>query len=658
MISMTSFGGGMSIELEPPIAGPDGKPRQRKVRPARAKAQPEEKATAGNGAAPGDVAEGDGAAADGDFSESAPEPDAAKPPRPSVGKQETSGSCKMTTKGLVWRDPDDDEKPPIVVAGQFEIIAESRDDFGFNWGILLRWKDPDGKSREWAMPKSLLAGDGIEVRRALLDGGLYVAAGGKARNLLNSYLASIHTKARAKAVTSTGWFGKTFVFPDCAIGRENGDRVILQLPNFVDHAYNVRGTLEEWQTNIARFAEGNSRLALAISTAFAAAIAGPCGAESGGIHFRGRSSVGKTTALNVAGSVWGGGDRGFIRSWRATANGLEATAATHSDALLCLDEISQLSGKEAGEVAYMLGNGLGKSRASRDASLRKPASWRLLFLSTGEISLADKMAEDARNRRQTAGQQVRIIDLPSDTGNHGLFDNLHGFESAARLADHLRSASSRFYGTPIRKFIEAIAPELDNIAVSIKGSVQQFVGDNCPGDDCDGQVKRGCARFGLIGVAGELVTSLDILPWSPREALQAAGACFRAWVEARGGIEPSEEREGIAAVRAFLSAHGFSRFLPAWEQAAGADPKIINLAGYRKRSVDEQDGWDYFITTEAWAEIAAGFSKKSLAETLVKRGFLIPEDERHRSKSERIPEIGRRRVYHVSHKIFSGGGND
>ena len=56
----------------------------------------------------------------------------------------------------------------------------------------------------------------------------------------------------------------------------------------------------------------------------------------------------------------------------------------------------------------MLGNGLGKSRASRDASLRKPASWRLLFLSTGEISLADKMAEDARNRRQTAGQRGRL----------------------------------------------------------------------------------------------------------------------------------------------------------------------------------------------------------------------------------------------------------
>src|ERR1700732_582923 len=41
MISMTSFGGGMSIELAPPIAGPDGKPRQRKVRAARGKAEKE-----------------------------------------------------------------------------------------------------------------------------------------------------------------------------------------------------------------------------------------------------------------------------------------------------------------------------------------------------------------------------------------------------------------------------------------------------------------------------------------------------------------------------------------------------------------------------------------------------------------------------------------
>jgi hypothetical protein len=42
-------------------------------------------------------------------------------------------------------------------------------------------------------------------------------------------------------------------------------------------------------------------------------------AEGGGVHFKGASSTGKSTALHVAGSVWGGGDtNGYIRSWRST----------------------------------------------------------------------------------------------------------------------------------------------------------------------------------------------------------------------------------------------------------------------------------------------------------------------------------------------------
>jgi hypothetical protein len=46
-------------------------------------------------------------------------------------------------------------------------------------------------------------------------------------------------------------------------------------------------------------------------------------------------------------------------------------------------------------------------------------------------------AEDPRNRRQTAGQQVRVVDLPSDTGVYGLFDTLHGFENGTVFADYL-----------------------------------------------------------------------------------------------------------------------------------------------------------------------------------------------------------------------------
>jgi uncharacterized protein (DUF927 family) len=170
-----------------------------------------------------------------------------------------------------------------------------------------------------------------------------------------------------------------------------GERYILQHTGAIDHAYRKSGMLEEWQEHVARYAISNSRLGLALSTAFAAPLLYPTSSESGGFHFRGGSSTGKTTALIVAGSAWGGGGvRGFIRTWRATSNGLEGVAALHCDALLCLDEMGQVDGREAGAIAYMLANGCGKARANRDGFARPAAEWRLLFLSSGEVGLAER----------------------------------------------------------------------------------------------------------------------------------------------------------------------------------------------------------------------------------------------------------------------------
>lgn len=91
------------------------------------------------------------------------------------------------------------------------------------------------------MPRSLLAGDGLEVRRVLLDGGLYIGASAKARTLLTTYFASMHVAARLRAVTSTGWFGSTFILPDGAVGVAALDEhFILQTAHVVDHAYNIR----------------------------------------------------------------------------------------------------------------------------------------------------------------------------------------------------------------------------------------------------------------------------------------------------------------------------------------------------------------------------------------------------------------------------------
>jgi uncharacterized protein (DUF927 family) len=566
------------------------------------------------------------------------------------------GGFQMLDRGLVWRDPSDQEKPEVLVAGPFEILALVRDDTGRAWGLLLRWKDPDGRTHEWAMPRALLAGDGADFRRVLLDGGLYLATSLKARNLFNTFLSSARIERRARAVSGVGWDGATFVLPDGAIGKPDGERAILQTTGPVEHAFNVRGSLAEWQDKVAKYALGNSRLLLAISAAFAAAVVEACGVETGGIHLRGPSSIGKTTALIVAGSAWGGGERTrYVKSWRSTSNGLEAVATVHNHTLLCLDELAQASPKEAGEVIYMLAGGVGRARASRDTTLRKTPKWRLLFLSSGEIGLADKIAEDMRGRRVTAGQYVRVVDLPAATGVYGLFEDLHGFADAGSFARHLVEAASQFYGTAARAFINKIAPELEGLREAVAEAVRSFVSANCP-EGSDGQVERIAGRFGLIGAAGEIAAGLQIVPWEAGAARTAAETCFAACLSNRGGIEAAEIRDGINAVRTFLSAHCTSRFLAPWDD--GENGKIMNLAGFR-RKVETSGGpsWDYYLTAGGWAEACTGFDAKALAVTLVERGMMSPQDARHRAKSIRIPGHGIQRLYHLLAKIMEGGND-
>jgi putative DNA primase/helicase len=205
------------------------------------------------------------------------------------------------------------------------------------------------------------------------------------------------------------------------------------------------------------------------------------------------------------------------------------------------------------------------------------------------------MAEDPRGPKQTAGQRVRMVDVPPVIGKLGVFENLDGFVDGEEFSKHLQAASYRFYGTPIRAFLASIAPNLGKVATEAKSAIKGFVKDTCPAGS-SGQVSRVCNRFGLIAAGGELAIRLKILPWPEGEAEKAAKICFRAWLDARGGNGASEDLQGVNSVRNSLAAHHSARFMPAWESPRKVfdgesntwkevPEKIINLAGYRKRAV-------------------------------------------------------------------------
>jgi len=432
------------------------------------------------------------------------------------------------------------------------------------------------------------------------------------------------------------------------------ERVIFQSAHPVDDAFNVVGTLADWQDQIGRYAEGNSRLMLALGAAFAAPMLHLTGYEGGGFHLKGASSIGKTTALAVAGSVWGGGGiRGYVRSWRTTANALEGIAALHCDTLLCLDEMGQLEPREAGHVAYMLSNGVGKARATRDGTTRKPLEWRLLFLSSGEIGLAEKMAEDGRGRRLAAGQQVRVVDLPADAGaGHGMFEQLHGFANGDALARHLRLATSRVYGKPCRAFIPNLVDHPRRAGDQAAGYARECVEEWCPAGT-SGQVLRVAARFGLVAAAGEMAARWGVAPWPTQAATSGAKKCFDDWLAERGGTEPAEVREAITAVRRFIEQHGASRFEPAGTYAdPEKDPRIVNRVGFRRP--DGSGGTEYLVLPESWrSEVCSGLDPVAAAKVLADRGMLARGSDGKLQDRQRVPGFANPiRCYRLTSKVL------
>lgn len=178
--------------------------------------------------------------------------------------------------------------------------------------------------------------------------------------------------------------------------------------------------------------------------------------ESGGFHFVGPSSIGKSITLKVAASVWGNpGLNGFAKRWRSTLTGLELLAASRCDSLLVLDELGEISSADAGSAAYVLSGGQSKTRATKNTTLAEPFEWRILFLSSGEVTLASHIVQSGMP--VFAGQEVRMIDLPAEaSASFGVFEEIHGLSSPAQFASQLSEETEKYFGTPILEFIQCL----------------------------------------------------------------------------------------------------------------------------------------------------------------------------------------------------------
>jgi putative DNA primase/helicase len=534
--------------------------------------------------------------------------------------------------GLYYHGLDNKDPPgrvDIWICSPIHAEALTCNEHGVGWGILLRFCNPDGKWREWAMPRHMLKGLGEEMRGELLHMGVSISPTGN--KLLHSWLASRHPKKRIIAATRTGWHvdGRAFVLANTTIG---DDQVRFQSEYAVHDDFTHQGDLNDWRKFVGLKCKGNPILILSVSVAFAGPLllkAKQQSAGGGGIHLVGKSSNGKTTALQVAASVWGGHD--YVRTWRATANGLEATAAALNDCLLVLDEISECDSREIGAIVYALANGQGKQRAKRTGGSRESARWRVFVLSSGERSLSAHMQESGQSIK--AGQEARLLNTPATERTHGAFDNLHGLSDGRAFADDLKQSTSRYYGVTGPAFIEKLLADSDCLheLYAKTNKLPSF-------STSDGVEGRAASMFALIAISGEKATEYGLTGWAEGEALDACIELFDAWRDFRGQGQ-TETRQILQATRYFIERHGDSRFSELKKGSTTDNnsidqrPIVHDRAGYWR---DIEIGRVFMFNSTALQEAVSGYDLKSILSSLKDAGWLVDNDKGKNSKKTKV----------------------
>ncbi|MFC6381182.1 DUF927 domain-containing protein [Psychrobacter glacincola] len=563
------------------------------------------------------------------------------------------GRFELYHDGLFFVKYNDDDPANITfkfkafICSPIEVIAKTRDISSGTWGRLLQWRDDDNVPHTWSMPLSLLQGDAREYRKELASQGLNITTNGKQRSYLDTYIQNYPIHKRALCVDKLGWHGEQYILPDGAIGSDSKQLIVYQSAHAINSTIAQQGTLEQWRDELCKPLAEQSRFVFSIACAFAGQLMELLDDDGGGFHIVGSSTMGKSLSLKAAASVWGNPDR-YVKTWRSTDNALEGTASECNDSFLPLDEISDSDAKAVGRTIYMLGNGTGKGRSTVTGHNRTTKTWRIIFLSNGEESLQNFMAQ--AGQKTNAGIEIRVAHIDADAGAGNdlrTFDSLVLADTGAAQADKIKELYYRYYGVAGMAWLEHITTDKTATTATAKQLVNDFMSKY---SDLAPQAHRVAKRFAIVAAAGEMATQADITGWQAGQATTAVMTCLDNWLDNYGRDGEHEQRQIIEHIKAFIEQHGSSRFQPCHSTAyQDFEAKITNRVGYHN-----YDTGEYYFTTSTFDEVCSPFNKSKVLQVLDEAGLLnVTESDRKTCRVSLPFRKNRTRVYAVKNDIQS-----
>ncbi len=434
------------------------------------------------------------------------------------------------------------------------ISGKLRDTEGNHWSARIHMLTEDGVEKVILVPFDQLTSSSItQVIQTLAQNGMLFPVGDKQfRQYLNAS-ACLPNLPRLTSLRQLGFFEQRrdgesprlgFVLPNEVMLATSQKGDLAQAEEWVFqpaadsaslHAYRASGTLSEWQQLVGPLADYSLHV-----FAVCAAVAGPFLAvvhlENGGVNLFGQSSTGKTTALQLAASVWGNGadpqraghKERLIERWNSTPNAMEPVIAAHSGMMLCFDEL----GSSQDPNIYNIIGGTGKSRMREDGTRRESYRWTIFVLSTGEESVQMKIESVAKRKART-GELMRMIDVPVDELAR---DSESSQEEMRVIIDRAKAGCATTFGTAGPEFIRQILDSfetLESLRTALAEDLDATYDAWCEEAQARGirisePQGRALRRLALVSTIG--VWASDVLGFTPEQVTTAVEAVRDAWL--------------------------------------------------------------------------------------------------------------------------------
>lgn len=429
-------------------------------------------------------------------------------------------------------------------------------DTGYS-ALKAKFIDLAGKEREILLPLTLIGAKDAEASRVLtlagipkLDLGIfrYLMVVASSRKLRRRYLlrnlgfafdptdkksmvfATPAGVLRARQAGSTSTDAPFNIDPDL--------QLLLDAPKEQVDPFAPSGSLTGWQAMIEG-ARAHFMVLFGVCAAFAGLIAPLHGGGGVILHLWGRSTGGKTTALQASGSVMGNGAdpataraNTVIMRWNTTHGGLEMIAATRSGVCTQLDELGALFGEID---LYNPTSGQGRARMTRQLGFAEMRRWLLFALSSGEISMAQHFMLVAK-RKMKPGETARGVDISADK----IIDASPATNDEMKaIAELVKAGSAMHYGIAGPTFAQRLMdayPDADDLHRAVQARVATSEAELLAHLDqreiaLTAVQRRTLRHLAGVHAAGLLAVQLEVLPVTADEVWAAVEAAVMAWFD-------------------------------------------------------------------------------------------------------------------------------